>query len=314
RLNHARADLGQEEARVAAAQAEAERRLAQTEIDTTRESALAEDARAGDARLGEEYESLAAAAVSEAERIAAAVAAASDAQGIVDAREAEFSELTRQIAAGEAQETAVRRRLGELEGRVARLRQRAEEIASERVRLQAEIADDSALIAARDDLAARQSEFKRQQSEGASIGESRTAAEAIEVTARAKLQGAQAAHAATPAGEEGPGGPVPGGAQGLWASPGNLGPGRRGFAAARGADLTAAADAGAPVHWQSWPLFETVPALPGGAEPMTAFMQAPTLLTRRLMQIGVVADETEGRALAPQLAQGQRLVTRDGAM
>ncbi len=52
RLNHARTDLGQEEARVAAAQAEAERRLAQIETDMTREGALAEDARAADGRLG----------------------------------------------------------------------------------------------------------------------------------------------------------------------------------------------------------------------------------------------------------------------
>src|SRR5262249_50274497 len=84
--------------------------------------------------------------------------------------------------------------------------------------------------------------------------------------------------------------------------------------AALGDDLTASADAGAPVHWQNLPPFEAVPALPPGAEPMTVFMQGPALLTRRLMQIGIVADETEGRTLAPRLAQGQRLVTRDGAM
>ncbi len=169
RLNHARTDLNQEEARVAAAQAEAERRLAQTETDTTREAALAEDARAADARLGAEYESLAAAAASEGEQIAAAAAAVTDAQAVVDTRESELGDLTRQIAAGEAQDAAVRRRLAELEGRVARLRQRADEIASERARLQTEIADDSALAVARADVATRQAEFERLQAAGAAI-------------------------------------------------------------------------------------------------------------------------------------------------
>jgi len=121
-----------------------------------------------------------------------------DAQAVVDACESELGELTQRIAAGEAQDAAVRRRLGELEGRVARLRQRALEIASERARLQAEIADDSALATARDDLATRQAEFERLQAEGAATEQARTTADTAEAAARTRLQAAQAAHAASP--------------------------------------------------------------------------------------------------------------------
>jgi len=318
RLNHARTDLNQEEARVAAAQAEAERRLAQTETDMTREAALAEDARAADARLGAEYESLAAAAASEGEQIAAAAVAVTQAQAVVDTRESEIGDLTRQIAAGEAQEAAVRRRLGELEGRVARLRQRADEIATERARLQTEIADDSALTAARAELATRQAEFERLQAEGAAIEQARTVAEAAEAAARAKLQEAQAAHAGVAAEEKALVALLAANQSDLWPSLVNAVTVTPGYEAALGAalgdDLAASADAGAPVHWQTLPPFETRPALPGGAEPLATFVRGPDLLTRRLTQIGVVDSETEGRVLAAQLTQGQRLVTRDGAM
>jgi chromosome segregation protein len=318
RLNHARTDLNQEEARVAAAQAEAERRLAQAETDTAREAALGEDARAADARLAAEYESLAVAAASEDEQIAAAAAAVTDAQSIVDTRESELGDLTRQIAAGEAQEAAARRRLGELEGRVARLRQRAEEIAAERARLQTEIADDSALAAARDDLATRQAEFERLRAEGAAIEQARAAAETAEAAARAKLQEAQAAQAAAGAEEKALVALLAANQPDLWPSLVNAVAVTPGYEAALGAaigdDLAASADAGAPVHWQSLPPLENTPALPGGAEPLAAFVRGPDLLTRRLTQIGVVAGEAEGRALSAQLVQGQRLVTRDGAM
>ncbi len=90
-----------------------------------------------------------------------------------------------------------------------------------------------------------------------------------------------------------------------------------GFEAALGAalgdDLTAAADEGAPRHWRDLGS-NTGPALPAGAEPLSRHVQAQPCLARRLSQIGVVADEAMGRDLAGQLAQGQRLVSRAGAL
>ena len=318
RLNHARTDLNQEEARVAAAQAEAERRLAQAETDTTRETALAEDARAADARLAAEHDSLAAAAASESAQLAEATVAVAEAQALVDTRESELAELTRQIAAGEAQDAVVRRRLGELDGRIGRLRQRAQEIASERARLQAEITDDSTLAGARDDLAARQAAFEMLQGEGTALEQARAAAETAEAAGRARLQEAQAAHGAVAAEEKALVALLAANQSDLWPSLVNAVTVTPGYEAALGAalgdDLEASADAGAPVHWQTLPPLDGAPTLPAGAEPLAAFVRGPELLTRRLTQIGVVAGEAEGQTLCAQLAQGQRLVTRDGAM
>ena len=70
----------------------------------------------------------------------------------------------------------------------------------------------------------------------------------------------------------------------------------------------------APVHRRRAGRWRIPPTLPAGAEPLAAFVRGPELLTRRLTQIGVVAGAAEGQALASQLVQGQRLVTRDGAM
>ena len=55
-------------------------------------------------------------------------------------------------------------------------------------------------------------------------------------------------------------------------------------------------------------------ALPEGAEPLSRFVAAPPALARRLAQIGVVADDAAGDALRDKLVQGQRLVSRDGAL
>ena len=55
------------------------------------------------------------------------------------------------------------------------------------------------------------------------------------------------------------------------------------------------------------------PALPGGAEPLAAHVDAPPELARRLAQVGV-APADAAPALAGSLAVGQRLVSRDGRL
>jgi chromosome segregation protein len=84
--------------------------------------------------------------------------------------------------------------------------------------------------------------------------------------------------------------------------------------AALGEDLSAPADDAAPVHWRTLPPYSTPAPLPVGVPPLSRFVRAPEALNRRLGQIGVVADEAEGRALRDQLQQGQRLVSREGAL
>jgi chromosome segregation protein len=81
--------------------------------------------------------------------------------------------------------------------------------------------------------------------------------------------------------------------------------------AALGDDLDASADEAAPVHWRGLPPFGETSALPQGAESLSAFVEAPPALARRLSHIGVV-PRTLGQALQSELKPGQRLVSIEG--
>jgi len=83
----------------------------------------------------------------------------------------------------------------------------------------------------------------------------------------------------------------------------------RALAAALGEDADAAIGGDGPRRWTGSDAMAGDPALPAGVEPLIDHVRAPAQLLRRLRQIGV-ADEDKGQ----QLAVGQRLVTRDGAL
>jgi chromosome segregation protein len=83
---------------------------------------------------------------------------------------------------------------------------------------------------------------------------------------------------------------------------------------ALGDDLTASAAAGALIRWETLSPLENALPLPEGAAPLSQFVQGHKALQRRLSQIGVVETEAEGNRLSASLAQGQRLVTRHGAL
>ncbi len=82
--------------------------------------------------------------------------------------------------------------------------------------------------------------------------------------------------------------------------------------AALGDDLEAPAAEEAPVHWRQVPVSRQDAALPAGVEPLSAHVESPPELDRRLKQTGIVASRAEGLRLQPQLKPGQRLITRDG--
>ena len=88
-----------------------------------------------------------------------------------------------------------------------------------------------------------------------------------------------------------------------------------GFEAALGAalgdDLDVPADEAAPVHWRTLEALSDAPALPGGVTPLSAHVDAPAALARRLAQVGIV-DREQGKALQSQLRTGQRLVSKAG--
>src|SRR6185436_7163868 len=84
-----------------------------------------------------------------------------------------------------------------------------------------------------------------------------------------------------------------------------------GFEKALGAafsdELEASSDRGAPVHWLALGPLDDMPALPAGATPLAAHVEALPELARRIAFIGVVADDETGAALQQGLAPGQQL-------
>jgi chromosome segregation protein len=84
--------------------------------------------------------------------------------------------------------------------------------------------------------------------------------------------------------------------------------------AALGDDLMAGTEPKATAHWQGRPSTAAPAGLPGAARPLAQFVKGVPALERRLAQVGVVADAATAAALQPSLAQGQRLVTRDGGL
>ncbi|GAB5459680.1 MAG: chromosome segregation protein SMC [Henriciella sp.] len=80
-------------------------------------------------------------------------------------------------------------------------------------------------------------------------------------------------------------------------------------AVALGDDLQAPTDQSASAYWAGANAARE--SLPGNAEPLTNFVEAPGELAARLSQCGVVSVE-DGARLAGQLKNGQRLVTVEG--
>jgi chromosome segregation protein len=84
------------------------------------------------------------------------------------------------------------------------------------------------------------------------------------------------------------------------------------LAAALGDDLEAPLDEAAPHYWRDLSDAE-LPVLPEGADSLSAHVEAPHALARRLSMTGIVADDA-GRALQAGLKPGQRLVTLRGGL
>jgi len=320
RLKIAEAGLDEEEARVAAAAAGAKRRRDHAIADIAHEQALAADAAAALSRLSEEEAAIATAEGEATALIDEAARALAAAESLAAETEAELLAVGQAVAAGEARESALARRAGELAERLARLGRRRQEIAAERIPVEAALKDDAGRLAAEAALADAEERRQAAETEASAAGGARAlASDALAArrepmdrarAERDKLAAEAAALAAVIATHE----------SDLWppvidrltVTPGF----ETALGAALGDDLTAATDEGAPRHWHAGESasFPSGPALPPGAEPLARHVQGPAVLARRLAQIGVVADEATGRSLAPQLAQGQRLVSRDGAL
>ena len=82
--------------------------------------------------------------------------------------------------------------------------------------------------------------------------------------------------------------------------------------AALGDDLEASTDEKATIFWGGASAHEQ--SLPDHVESLIKFVKAPEQMKERLLQCGVVEDESEGNKLAASLLPGQRLVSKDGRL
>ncbi|MGE4013401.1 MAG: chromosome segregation protein SMC, partial [Alphaproteobacteria bacterium] len=318
RLVVARETLEAEEARLKSLVLQYETTLAQIAADTAREQAFMADAGAAVERLAAEESSLREAADAEAAALADATAQVTAARAEVERCESEATDLTQKIAADDARRASVQRQIAELDQRLVQLRARAESFAAEQATLRAATENEDRLNRARGQAADAAAGLEAAQAQLEAAEDSRSAAQFEEAEARKALQQSQAELSRLrgeakalldllSAGHDQGFTPV---IDLIKATPGY----ELALGAALGDDLNAPVDGAAPIHWQTAPVGGDAPALPAGAEALSQYVTAPAELTRRLSQIGVVADEAAAHAIKAQLAQGQRLVTRAGAV
>ena len=285
-------------------------RQATLAADRVREAALADDAKAALERLARE-----------SEEIGIRLAAAEAARGTIDIRTVEAEDAARAAEAElgkartvqAAEQAEARVALAALEaarGKLARAEIEAQRLAQQ---LQA-LGDERPLVetlqAAR---GKREQAEKKQAGAAGAIAAAETArqqAAAARDAAESEGAAARAAHAALESEARALAKAVEG-ATGdraihhLKAAPGF----ERALAAALGDDLDAVVRGDAARRWAGADVEQSDPPLPPGCERLLDHVEGPTVLHRRLAQIGVV-DEDDGRPLAV----GQRLVTRDGRL
>ncbi len=318
RLTLARDALEAEEQRLEAARREIDGRLAQITGDFERETAFRADAGEAMAAIEAEGAAIRDAQANEAEQLSEARERLSAANARINGLDQDFTRITGKIAADEAREAALNRQVSDLELRRAKLQQQRDDIAGEAADAQREIPADGILTEASDGAGNARNVLEETRAGHDAAETARATARSAELEARESLQLAESAVARLCAEEEALAELLTVNDPDLWPPMIDAVSVEPGFeialAAALGDDLGAPNDEAAPMHWRHLPPFASPPPLPAGATPMNAVVRAPAALDRRLSQIGVVRDDSEGAALAALLIQGQRLVSRAGAM
>ena len=315
RLEVAQVELEAEERRLADTRRALEARRAQIDADVEREGGLARDAEEAITRLDEEGAAVSAeqAGETDAERVAGE--ARDQAVDDVAKLEQEVDSLTRTLAAGEARRGALSREIADLESRLAGLRESADETEVMRAELSAGGERSATLDAAEESVAVAETESAARREQAAAREAERVTLQATEVTAREALQGAETGHAALAAEQAALTEMLGGGDDDAWPAlidEINVEAGMEiALGAALGDDLGASSDLDAPLHWRSQD--GKAADLPQGAKPLGDVVSGPPALAWRLSQVGIV-EAADGDRLQSQLVQGQRLVSREGAL
>ncbi|RWP34602.1 chromosome segregation protein SMC [Mesorhizobium sp.] len=317
RLSIAKTQIEEEAGRIRARQLELDRRLQQLDGDIVREERMVRDNADILERLAAEEAALNTENAGAADREASTRAAVEQAASTLAASEAKLAGLTAERAEAAASRNQIERMLRDTA-------ERRDRFARQLADVDRELSDIASRVAGLADPAEKQLLVEKalallEETEAAAIAAEQAVAEArvAESAARPPVQDAKAelARIETEARTL---------AKILNAASGDLFPSvleqisvERGYETALGAalgeDLDVPLDRSAPVHWGQSEVQPGDAALPEGIKSLASVVRAPAQLARRLAQIGIV-DTAEGRRLQAQLAPGQRLVSREGAL
>ncbi|RWO30336.1 MAG: chromosome segregation protein SMC, partial [Mesorhizobium sp.] len=317
RLSIAKTQIEEEAGRIRARQLELDRRLQQLDGDIVREERMVRDNANILERLAAEEAALNTENAGAADREASTRAAVEQAASTLAASEAKLAGLTAERAEAAASRNQIERTLRDTA-------ERRDRFARQLADVDRELSDIASRVAGLADPAEKQLLVEQalallEETEAAAIAAEQAVAEAraAESAARSPVQDAKAelARIETEARTL---------AKILNAASGDLFPSvleqisvERGYETALGAalgeDLDVPLDRSAPVHWGQSEVQPGDAALPEGIKSLASVVRAPAQLARRLAQIGIV-DAAEGRRLQAQLAPGQRLVSREGAL
>ena len=315
RLNNARELLDREEERAKERVGELDRRLTQFSADIEREQQQAVDADAALARLDTEDVELKDEIRSRVELRSGVDERVSEAEATLAAAERTFTELTTALADLTARRKQFEANVRTHRERVARLDQEIANVDAEAARLAEQTSGfgDLDVLAGTMETAQQilaQSEIDVQAAEAglvvarqtleasrAPLAEADKRVQRLETEARtlSKILNGETKNLWPPI------------IDGVTVTKGY----EKAIGAVLGDDLDAPVDPSAPMRWTDTGVLEGDPALPEGVEALSAHVQAPPELARRLAQIGVVAKE-RGAELVSLLKTGQRLVSLEG--
>ena len=315
RIALARETLETEEKRAREREAELERRIAQFAGDLEREEALIADAAGVMDRLAAEDSALA----GEGAEADADAARAREAEGSAERRSASAESALAEAQAAASDFNARRRAfIGAVEDegrRLARLEAECATIERERAELRGLGFEETERAARAGAVTGLAGALAADEGEMLAAEERHSAAREAEARARGPFADAERAAQRLETEARTLAGLLGSDASGPWPRAVDAVSVARGYEAALGAalgdDLDASIDVEAPAHWSLIAPQDDDPPLPPGADPLSARVDAPPALARRLAQVGIVA-RAEGKRLSRLLRPGQRLVSPEG--
>ncbi len=280
-------------------------RAHQIENDTTREQSEMKEARDQTARISQEVEALVRAREDEAEHRSRTAEEAATLGGDLAGAEFALQGLTEDFAKEEARRLALSDQIRDLSARTNRLTERLAELRGETAMTAGSAGDSVPITLAAAEAEANSAKAKRVEATAAEAAIADTLRETESEALRFKAEADGLSRLLNLNSDD------------LWPPLIDSVSVEAGYEVALGSalgdDLGVSTDSGAPVYWLTREPVGSAPSLPGDATPLSQFVSGPPALTLRLSQIGVVTAE-QGERLSRDLAQGQRLVTKEGAL